>query len=76
MIGVGGRLTKDVWDSGTCELGDDVKFGRYGLRDVWTSRRGRRDVLNRGRVEKGSCELGDVWTHWCPERACQQYASA
>ena len=48
------------------------------LWDVWTRGRGLRDnedfgtMWSLGRVGSGSCELGDVWTRWCPERACQQ----
>ena len=44
-------------DSETCGL-KDVNLGR-----VWTL----------GRVKLACCKLGDMWTQWCPERACQQY---
>ena len=61
-------------DSGTCELGNDVDFGTYGLGDadletMWTLGR-----VGLGGVDLGSSDLGDVWTWWCPERAraCQQ----
>ena len=75
---------RDVWtrrsmDSGTSGTrADDLEFGRCGLVKVWTLRRRLRDNVDFGTCGigdewKGSC---DVWTRWCPERACQQYDSA
>ena len=51
---------REVWDSGTCELGDDVEFGGVdsgmcGLRDV-----GLGTMWTLGRLGSGTCGIGEL----------------